>query len=101
VANLVENAVRHSPKGGTVAVTASRRADRVSIEVSDDGPGIPDDEVARVFERFYRVDKSRDRAHGGAGIGLSIVQQLIEAAGGRVGAESSDGATRFWFALPA
>jgi len=56
--------------------------------------------VPRLFERFYRVDKSRDRARGGAGIGLAIVKQLVEAAGGRVGAESGDGMTRFWFSLP-
>ena len=55
---------------------------------------------ARVFERFYRVEKSRDRARGGAGIGLAIVKQLVEAGGGRVGAESADGQTRFWFSLP-
>jgi signal transduction histidine kinase len=54
-----------------------------------------------VFERFYRVEKSRDRARGGAGIGLAIVKQLVEAGGGRVGAESGDGLTRFWFSLPA
>jgi signal transduction histidine kinase len=53
-----------------------------------------------VFERFYRVEKSRDRARGGAGIGLAIVRQLVEAAGGTVGAESRDGLTRFWFSLP-
>jgi signal transduction histidine kinase len=54
-----------------------------------------------VFERFYRVEKSRDRARGGAGIGLAIVRQLVEGAGGRVGAESEDGTTTFWFSLPA
>ena len=53
-----------------------------------------------MFERFYRVEKSRDRARGGAGIGLSIVKQLVEAAGGRVAAESRDGLTTFWFSLP-
>ena len=52
-----------------------------------------------MFERFYRVDKSRDRAHGGAGIGLAIVKNLVEAAGGRVGADTVEGSTRFWFSL--
>ena len=65
------------------------------------GEAIPPDDLERVFERFYRVEKSRDRARGGAGIGLAIVKQLVEAAGGRVGAESADGQTRFWFSLPA
>jgi two-component system sensor histidine kinase BaeS len=74
---------------------------QVLVTVTNSGEGIPADDLAHVFERFYRVDKSRDRVHGGAGIGLSIVQQLVEAAGGRVGAESGDGTTRFWFVLPA
>jgi signal transduction histidine kinase len=73
----------------------------VRFEVSDSGIGIAPDDLPRVFERFYRVEKSRDPARGGAGIGLAIVKQLVEAGGGRVGAESSDGLTRFWFSLPA
>jgi signal transduction histidine kinase len=84
VANLVENAVRHSPKGGTVAVTACRRADRVAIEVSDDGPGIPDDEVARVFERFYRPDTARSSRDGGAGLGLAIAKWIVDLHGGEI-----------------
>jgi two-component system sensor histidine kinase BaeS len=99
--NLLQNATRYTPRGGRVAIRAERRPADVLVSVSNSGDGIPADEIAHVFERFYRVDKSRDRVHGGAGIGLSIVQQLIEAAGGRVGAESSGGTTRFWFALPA
>ena len=67
---------------------------------STPGPGIPAADLPHVFERFYRVEKSRDAARGGAGIGLAIVRQLVEAAGGRVGAESSGGLTRFWFSLP-
>ena len=99
--NLFQNAMRYTPRGGRVSVKAERRPADILVSVTNSGEGIPPDELAHVFERFYRVDKSRDRAHGGAGIGLSIVQQLIEAAGGRVGAESSEGSTRFWFALPA
>ena len=71
------------------------------MSVTNTGDGIPPDDLDRVFERFYRVEKSRDRARGGAGIGLAIVKQLVESAGGRVGAESRDGLTRFWFSLPA
>jgi signal transduction histidine kinase len=69
--------------------------------VSNSGEVIPQQDLPHVFERFYRVEKSRDRARGGAGIGLAIVKQLIEATGGRVGAESHAGVTRFWFSLPA
>ena len=99
--NLVSNAIRYSPDGGTVTVSAERRPADVLVSISNTGEPIPPDDLARVFERFYRVEKSRDRARGGAGIGLAIVKQLIEAAGGRVGAESDAGLTRFWFSLPA
>lgn len=99
--NLLQNATRYTPPGGRVEVRAERRPADVLVTVTNSGDGIPAADLPHVFERFYRVDKSRDRAHGGAGIGLSIVQQLVEAAGGRVGADSSDGTTRFWFALPA
>jgi signal transduction histidine kinase len=71
------------------------------VSVSNTGEPIPPADLDRVFERFYRVEKSRDRARGGAGIGLAVVKQLVEAAGGRVGAESSEARTRFWFSLPA
>ena len=100
LANLLSNAVRYTPAGGTVTVRAERRPADVLISVSNTGEGIPPEDLDRVFERFYRVEKSRDRAHGGAGIGLAIVKQLVEAAGGRVGAESDGGQTRFWFSLP-
>ena len=70
------------------------------MTVANTGPGIPPDDLPRVWERFYRVEKSRDRARGGAGIGLAIVRQLVEDAGGRVGASSEDGWTTFWLTLP-
>ena len=84
-----------------MTVRAERRASDLLVSIANTGEGIPADDLDRVFERFYRVEKSRDRARGGAGIGLAIVKQLVEAGGGRVGAESSDGQTRFWFSLPA
>ena len=99
--NLLSNAARYTPAGGTVTVRAERRASDLLVSIANTGEGIPADDLDRVFERFYRVEKSRDRARGGAGIGLAIVKQLVEASGGRVGAESSDGQTRFWFSLPA
>ena len=98
--NLLQNAIRYTPAGGTVAVSAERRPGDVLVSVSNTGEGIPAADLPRVFERFYRVEKSRDRARGGAGIGLAIVRQLIEAAGGSVGADSREGLTRFWFSLP-
>ena len=100
VGNLLQNAVRYTPAGGRVSVKAERRPADVLVSVANSGEGIPAGDLPHVFERFYRVDKSRDRASGGAGIGLAIVRQIVEAAGGAVGAESRDGITRFWFSLP-
>ncbi len=100
LANLLSNAVRYTPAGGSITVRAERRPADVLISVVNTGDGIPPEDLDRVFERFYRVEKSRDRARGGAGIGLAIVKQLVEQGGGRVGAESRDGLTRFWFSLP-
>ena len=99
--NLLQNASRYTPPGGRVAIRAERRPGDVLVSVVNTGPGIPAADLPHVFERFYRVDKSRDRNHGGAGIGLSIVKQLVEAAGGSVGAESSAERTQFWFSFPA
>jgi two-component system sensor histidine kinase BaeS len=101
LANLLQNAQRYTPAGGTVNVAAAGEQDTVLVSVSNTGADIPPQDLPHVFERFYRVDKSRDRARGGAGIGLAIVKQLVEREGGRVGAESGGGATRFWFRLPA
>ena len=101
LANLLQNASRYTPNGGLVTVAAEARRSDVLVSVSNTGDGIPQQDLPHVFERFYRVEKSRDRAHGGAGIGLAIVKQLVEATGGRVGAESQAGVTRFWFSLPA
>ena len=100
--NLISNAARYTPAGGTVTVRAERRPGDLLVSISNTGgEGIPPADLERVFERFYRVEKSRDRARGGAGIGLAIVKQLVESGGGHVGAESADGLTRFWFSLPA
>lgn len=101
LANLLSNAIRYTPRGGTVAVRVEGHPHDVLVSIANTSEAIPPDDLARVFERFYRVEKSRDRARGGAGIGLAIVKQLVEAAGGRVGADSIDGHTRFWFRLPA
>ncbi len=101
LANLLQNAARYTSPGERVAISAERRSEDVLVTVSNTGVDIPPDDLPHVFERFYRVDKSRDRALGGAGIGLTIVRQMIESAGGRVGVASGGGQTRFWFSLPA
>ncbi|MEP6638092.1 MAG: ATP-binding protein [Chloroflexota bacterium] len=100
LSNLISNAVSYTPAGGTVTVRAERRESDLLVSIANTAD-IPDADLPRVFERFYRVEKSRDPARGGAGIGLAIVKQLVEAGGGRVGAESRGGQTRFWFSLPA
>lgn len=84
VANLVENAVRHSPSGGTVAVAARRSGEGVTIEVSDEGPGISDSEAPRIFDRFYRADSARSSRDGGAGLGLAIARGIIDLHGGDI-----------------
>jgi len=88
VANLVENAIRFSPEGGTVAVTATEGPGTVVLEVADAGPGIPPAEASRVFERFARLDHARTSRDGGTGLGLAIVRWVVELHGGEVRAES-------------
>ena len=100
LANLLQNAARYASAGGVVMLAAEQRGDSVLVSVTNSGESIPAEDLPRLFERFYRVEKSRDRARGGVGIGLAIVKQLVEGWGGRVGAESSSGLTRFWFSLP-
>ena len=101
MANLLQNAVRYTPSGGEVRVEAVRAPDGILVRVANSGAPIPPDDLPRVWERFYRVEKSRTREFGGAGIGLAIVKRLVEDAGGRVGAASDDAMTTFWFRLPA
>jgi two-component system phosphate regulon sensor histidine kinase PhoR len=100
--NLVANASTYAPERTTVHVGATRVGSRIAIAVSDEGPGIPDEDLSRVFERFYRVDKSRARDPGGTGLGLSIVKHLVELHGGSVSVENrAEGGARFTMTLPA
>jgi signal transduction histidine kinase len=102
LANLVGNALRHTPAGGVVQVRAARTAEGTAVEVTDTGEGIPPEDLPFVFDRFYRGEKSRSRATGGAGLGLAIARSLVEAHGGRIRVESRPGqGTRFVFVLPA
>jgi signal transduction histidine kinase len=100
--NLVANAITYAPERTTVRIDAARIGSRIAIAVSDEGPGIPDADLSRVFERFYRVDKSRARDPGGTGLGLSIVRHLVELHGGTVGVENrAEGGARFTMTVPA
>jgi two-component system, OmpR family, phosphate regulon sensor histidine kinase PhoR len=99
--NLLDNAVRYAPADTPVRVRAREAGDSVQMEVSDSGPGIPEIHLARVFERFYRVDAARSREAGGTGLGLSIVKHLVAAHGGEVGIRSRLGSgTTAWVRLP-
>ena len=89
IANLLDNALRHTPPGGSVTVAASGHADQIEIAVSDTGEGIAQVHLPRIFERFYRVEPARDRASGGSGIGLAIAKAIAEAHGGTISAESA------------
>lgn len=99
--NLVDNAIKYTPNGGRVAVRWGATADAVFFEVEDTGVGIPEADVQRVFERFYRVDKARGRAEGSTGLGLSIVKHLVQAMRGQVRVNSKLGkGTTFRVSLP-
>jgi two-component system phosphate regulon sensor histidine kinase PhoR len=89
--NLMDNSLRYSPAGGRITLRSRRMDGGVAVSVRDDGPGITREHLPRIFERFYRADASRSREEGGTGLGLAIVKHLVEAHGGRVGAESELG----------
>ncbi len=91
VYNLMENALKYTQEGGTVRVRLVRSGRDAVLTVSDNGPGIPKEDQAHIFERFYRVDKARSRETGGTGLGLSIVHQMVLAHGGSITVESEEG----------
>jgi two-component system phosphate regulon sensor histidine kinase PhoR len=99
--NLLDNAVKYTPEHGRVRVSWHQQGAQVQVEVSDTGIGIPDTDLPRIFERFYRVDKARSREMGGTGLGLSIVKHLVQAMHGSIGATSSLGqGSTFHISLP-
>jgi signal transduction histidine kinase len=99
--NLLENAVTHTGNGGSITVAARPVDGMVEVSVTDTGEGIPAEDLPNMFERFYRVDKSRARATGGTGLGLTIAKRLVEAHGGRISFESEVGkGSRFTFTIP-
>jgi two-component system phosphate regulon sensor histidine kinase PhoR len=101
ISNLVNNAVKYSEAGSTVDVTIERHSGRVSVSVQDTGYGIPEDDLPRIFERFYRVDRARSRQLGGTGLGLAIVKHIARAHGGEVSVESTLGrGSTFTISIP-
>jgi two-component system, OmpR family, sensor kinase len=101
VRNLIENAIRHTPAGEQIFIRVARNSSEVTVQVIDAGIGIAPEHLPHLFERFYRVDSARTRAHGGAGLGLSIVKAIVETHGGTVSVESKLGAgSTFTLRLP-
>jgi two-component system phosphate regulon sensor histidine kinase PhoR len=99
--NLIDNAIKYTPDGGKVRMACSHARDMVTVEVTDTGIGIPRDELPRIFERFYRVDKARSRELGGTGLGLSIVKHLISSIQGQISVTSRPGSgSRFTVKIP-
>jgi two-component system, OmpR family, sensor histidine kinase BaeS len=100
IRNLADNAWKYTPRGGTLRIAVARDGDGVRTTFANDSAAIAEQDLPLLFERFFRADRSRSRDAGGAGIGLAIVRELVEAHGGRVGAANSAGTTSVWFVLP-
>ncbi len=99
--NLLDNAIKFNKEKGSIRVYSQKSDGKLKVVVEDSGIGIPEKDIPRIFERFYRVDKARSRELGGTGLGLSIVKHIVELHGGRVGVESAEGfGSKFWFTLP-
>ena len=100
--NLLDNAIKYTHETGEISISAlEKEQGEIQVMIKDNGIGIPKEDLSRIFERFYRVDKGRSQELGGTGLGLSIVKHLVQAHGGRVWAESKLGeGSTFYFALP-
>ncbi|MFT8318079.1 MAG: cell wall metabolism sensor histidine kinase WalK [Sporolactobacillus sp.] len=99
--NIISNAIKYSPEGGTITFSVSRKGNRIRTTISDQGVGIPKDNLPKVFDRFYRVDRARSRKLGGTGLGLAIAKEMIEAQGGEIWADSEwNKGTEIHFILP-
>lgn len=91
VTNILDNAIRYTPENGKVILSANQAEGGVQISIQDSGPGIKEEDVGRIFDRFYRLDVSRNRGEGGSGLGLAIARSIVQAHGGRIWAESKPG----------
>lgn len=99
--NLLANALRHTPEGGTIRLSAEEEGENLHVQVTDTGSGIRPEDLSRIFDRFYKSDKTRNRAEGGAGLGLAIAKGFVEAHGGRIWVESLFGeGSSFYFTVP-
>ncbi|MFC9540636.1 cell wall metabolism sensor histidine kinase WalK [Lysinibacillus sp. NPDC056959] len=99
--NIISNAIKYSPDGGNIRFGFTVQGDMLKVMISDDGMGIPKENVGRIFDRFYRVDRARARSMGGTGLGLAIAREMIEAHDGKIWAESEEGhGTTVFFTLP-
>ncbi|MER2237689.1 MAG: cell wall metabolism sensor histidine kinase WalK [Psychrobacillus sp.] len=99
--NIISNALKYSPDGGNIRFGFTVQENMLKVMVSDDGMGIPKENVTKIFDRFYRVDRARSRAMGGTGLGLAIAKEMIEAHGGKIWAESEEGVgTTIFFTMP-
>ena len=99
--NILRNALAHNPPGETVSVIIERNADRITVRVTDRGPGVSDRDLERIFDTFYRVDEARSRASGGHGLGLAIVRRIVTDHGGEVLASNSEPGLEIRVDLPA
>lgn len=101
ITNLIDNAIKFNKEKGSIRIYGEETNNKIKIIVEDSGSGIPEKDIPRIFERFYRVDKARSRELGGTGLGLSIVKHIVDLHNGSVGVESIEGfGSKFWFSLP-
>lgn len=91
ILNIVSNAVRYTPEGGRIVISAKKAEDKVDIKVEDNGIGVPEEDLPHIFERFYRVDKARSRSMGGTGLGLAISREIVVRHGGTITIQSQLG----------